>query len=49
MSIEMPTFTFHRSFVAPVTAVVALFAWATCPEKVAAQIPEIPNWQLFWQ
>src|SRR5947208_4550082 len=30
------------------TATIALIWWATNPARVAAQIPDVPGWQLFW-
>src|SRR3954447_19993791 len=48
MTIEMSTFTFRSTCFALFAAALALFAFAACGDKVAAQIPEIPNWQLFW-
>ena len=48
MSIETSTYTFRLFVGGFITAAVSLFACATCAEKVAGQIPEIPNWRLFW-
>ncbi len=32
----------------PGSAVAAVLAWALCAGTVAAQIPDVPGWQLFW-